>query len=67
MFWLTQSEVDSVERQHYDEILRCSFQKSREIVWFSITTTKKKFNLLRSARWHAHLHLSVVTIKAFSL
>ena len=59
MFWLTQSEVDSVERQHYDEILRCSFRKSREIVWFSITTTKKG-NLLRSARWHAHLHLSVL-------
>ena len=59
MFWLTQSEVDSVERQHYDEILRCSFRKSREIVWFSITTTKKG-NLLRAARWHAHLHLSVL-------
>ena len=41
MFWLTQSEVDSVERQHYDEILRCSFRKSREIVLFSITTKKK--------------------------
>ena len=38
MFWLTQSEVDSVERKHYDEILRYSFQKSREIVWFSVTT-----------------------------
>ena len=59
MFWLTQSEVDSVERQHYDEILRCSFRKSREIVWFSITA-KKKGNLLRSAGWHAHLHLSVL-------
>ena len=38
MFWLTQSEFDSVERKHYNIILHCSLRKSREFVLFSVTT-----------------------------
>ena len=39
LFWLTRSEVNSLDRKHYDKVLCCSFRKSREIVWFSFLTT----------------------------
>ena len=42
LLW-THAEVHvlaDVERKHYDEILHCSFRKSREFVLFSVTTKK---------------------------
>lgn len=39
LFWLTHSEVDSVEWRRNDQVLCSSFEKSRESVWFSVLTT----------------------------
>ena len=65
MFWLTQLEADSIERKHYDEILRCSIRKSGEIC-LVLCYNKKMFNLSGSAGWDADPYLLVMTIKACS-
>ena len=57
MFWLTQLEVDSIERKHYDEILRCSIRESREIC-LVLCYNKKNVQSLRVS-WLACRPISV--------